>query len=208
MEAKIEKNELLRTAAIEFAKKIQRLSTPLELAIVGSVAGNDLYPNDLDIVLILRTLDEISTIATYARQMNKWYHAWDVFLFNEDIEPQGRICHRNACPAQSIDCAVPGCGRPPHVRIIPGFEYEEKTLFSSPIDVLWTSFQTSCLLSRKKELGIIESRKYPVMEDITRECMLCGKPFMFTGGEQKWYQKQGFNPPKRCPKCREGEQEK
>ncbi|MBN1860851.1 MAG: zinc-ribbon domain containing protein [Candidatus Thermoplasmatota archaeon] len=41
------------------------------------------------------------------------------------------------------------------------------------------------------------------MQDITLECMLCGAPFVFTGGEQKWYQKRGLNQPKRCEKCRE-----
>lgn len=199
----MEKNELLRNAAKEFAEKIQKLSTPHELAIVGSVAGNDPYPNDLDIALILCNLDEISTIATYARQMSKWYHAWEVMLFDEHLMPQGRICQRKECPGQSIDCAVPGCGKPPHVRQILGFEYEEKTLFSSPIDVLWTTYKTSRFLARKKELGIVESRKYPAMRDITIECMLCGKPFVFTGSEQKWYQKQRFDQPKRCYECRE-----
>ena len=201
----MEKNEVLRIVATEFAEKIQKLSTPLEIAIVGSVAGNDPYPNDLDLALILRNLDEISTIATYARQISKWFHAWEVLLFDEILSSQGRICHRKECPGQSIDCIVPRCGKPPHVQIIPGFEYEEKTLFSSPIDVLWTSFPTSRLLSRKKELGIVESRKYPAMMDITIECTLCGKPFMFTCGEQKWYQKQGFDQPKHCLKCREEE---
>lgn len=207
-EAKVGKNEVLRTAATEFAEKVQKLSTPLEVAIVGSVAGNDPYPNDLDLALILCNLDEISTIATYARQMSKWFHAWEVLLFDEILSPQGRICHRKECPGQSINCVVPGCGKPPYVKQILGFEYEEKTLFSSPIDVLWTSFPTSRFISRKKELGIVESRKYPVMRDITMECMLCGKPFVFTGGEQKWYQKKGFNQPKRCPKCREEEYKK
>lgn len=201
----MEKNELLRNAAKEFAEKIQKQSTPLEIAIVGSVAGNDPYPNDLDIALILRNLDEISTIATYARQMSKWYHAWEVLLFDEMLSPLGRICHRRECPSQSIDCAVSGCGKPPYVMQILGFEYKEKTLFSSSIDVLWTSFKTSRFLSRKKEKGIVESRKYPVIEDITIECMRCGIPFIFSGDEQKWYQKRGFGQPKRCQKCREEE---
>lgn len=206
MEAKMEKNKLLRTAATQFAEKTQKLSTPLELAIVGSVAGNDPYPNDLDIALILRTLDDISTIATYARQIGKWHHAWDIFLFGWNLKLQGEICHRKVCPGQSIDCAVPGCGMPPHVRIRSGFEYKEEIFFHSPFEVLWTTYETSRFLARKKELGIVESRKYLVIEDIMRECILCGKPFVFTASEQKWYQKQGFNQPKRCPECREEEQ--
>ncbi len=204
MEVKMEKNTLLRDAAAQFAEKTQKLSTPLELAIVGSVAGNDPYPNDLDIALILRTLDEISMIATSARQMSKWHHAWEVFLFDEDIKFRGRICHRKACPGQSIDCAVPGCGTPHHLRILPGFEYKEEIFFSSPVEVLWTTYKTSRLLARKKELRIVESRKYLILQDITLECMLCGAPFVFSGGEQKWYQKQGLNQPKRCENCREG----
>jgi hypothetical protein len=203
MEMNMEKNELLRTAAKEFAEKIQRLPTPRELAIVGSVAGDDPYPNDLDLALILQTLDEISTIATYARQMSKWCHAWEVFLFDEDIKFLGRICHRKGCPGQSIDCAVPGCGTPHHVRRLPGFEYKEEIFFHSPVEVLWTTYTTSRLLARKKERGIVESRKYLILQDITLECMLCGAPFVFSGGEQKWYQKRGLNQPKRCENCRE-----
>jgi len=203
MEVKMEKNELLRTAAKEFAEKIQKLSTPLELAIIGSVAGNDPHPSDLDIALILHDLDEIPMIATYARQISDWYHAWDIFLFDEEIKPQGRICHRRECPGRSIDCGVPGCGKPPHVKKIFGFEYKEELFFTSPLEVLWTSFPTSRFLSRKKELRIVESREYPITEDITLECMLCGKEFIYSGGEQKWYQKQGFSQPKRCPECRE-----
>jgi hypothetical protein len=61
----------------------------------------------------------------------------------------------------------------------------------------------SRLLARRDELGIVESRSYPVLADIELECILCGKTFMFTGGEQKWYQKRGLSRPKRCPDCRE-----
>ncbi len=48
----MEKNELLRTAAKEFVEKIQTLSTPRELTMVGSVVDNDPYPKDLDLTQI------------------------------------------------------------------------------------------------------------------------------------------------------------
>ena len=73
------KNELLRVAANEFAEKVHKLSSPLEIAIIGSVAGDDPYPNDLDLVIIIRDLKEIATIAKYARQMSRHYHGWEVF---------------------------------------------------------------------------------------------------------------------------------
>ncbi|GAJ16857.1 unnamed protein product, partial [marine sediment metagenome] len=77
------KNEILRVAANEFAEKVHKLSSPLEIAIIGSVAGDDPYPNDLDLVIIIRNLEEITTIAKYARQISRHYHGWEVFLFDE-----------------------------------------------------------------------------------------------------------------------------
>jgi hypothetical protein len=196
-------NEKLRVAAEEFVEKAHKLSSALEIAIVGSVAGNDPYPNDLDLVIIVRNLDEIATIAKYARQMSRHYHNWDVFLFDESLTLLGRVCHRRECPGQSIDCSVPGCGQPQHLRVYPEFEYDERMFMESLIDVLWTSFRMCRLLARRDELGIVESRRYPVLADIELECILCAKTFVFTGGEQKWYQKRGLSRPKRCPDCRE-----
>jgi len=199
------KNEILRVAANEFAEKIHKLSSPLEIAIIGSVASPDPYPNDLDLVIIIRNLEEITTIAKYARQMSRHYHGWEVFLFDENVSLIGRICYRRKCPGQSVDCSVPGCGQPPHLKVHSDFKYQEKIFFNSPIDVLWTSFKRSCLLERKNELDIAESRRYPVLEDIKIKCVLCGKIFLFAASEQKWYKKQGFSPPKRCPDCIERE---
>jgi len=152
------KNEILRVAANEFAEKVHKLSSPLEIAIIGSVAGgDDPYPNDLDLVIIIRNLEEIATIAKYAREMSRHYHGWEVFLFDENVSLLGRICHRRRCPGQSVDCSVPGCGHPPHLMVHSDFKYQENIFFNSPIDVLWTFFKKSRLLERKDELGIAES---------------------------------------------------
>ncbi|MCL5985431.1 MAG: zinc-ribbon domain-containing protein [Actinobacteria bacterium] len=196
-------NESLRVAANEFAERAHELSSVLEIAIIGSVAGNDPYPNDLDLAVIIHNLDDIVTIAKYARQISSYYHGWEVFLFNEGLSLLGRICHRRECPSQSVECSVPGCGGPPYLRVYPEFEYDEEMFLSSPIDVLWTSFNMSRLLAHKDELGIVKSRRYPVLEDIEIECIICGKTFVFSGGEQKWYQKRELSQPKRCPDCRE-----
>ena len=148
------KNQILREAANEFIKKASVLQGVLEIAIVGSVAGGDPHPNDLDISLVADNLDELVQISKCARQMSKYYHGWEVFLFDKNLMPLGRICHRRQCPSQSIDCCVPGCGNPPHLRIHSGFKYDEKIFLSSPIDILYTSFKESCLLDRKDELRI------------------------------------------------------
>lgn len=41
------------------------------------------------------------------------------------------------------------------------------------------------------------------MEDKTIICKDCGREFVFTVGEQKFYAEKGFtNEPVRCPECR------
>lgn len=34
------------------------------------------------------------------------------------------------------------------------------------------------------------------------ECADCGNTFIFTAGEQEFYQERGFSEPRRCPSCR------
>ncbi len=42
------------------------------------------------------------------------------------------------------------------------------------------------------------------MEDKTLVCQDCGQEFVFTAGEQAFYQEKGFgNEPKRCKACRD-----
>lgn len=40
------------------------------------------------------------------------------------------------------------------------------------------------------------------MEDVKIKCRDCGKSFVFSTTEQKFYEEKGFVPPKRCKSCR------
>lgn len=41
-------------------------------------------------------------------------------------------------------------------------------------------------------------------EDKTLQCKDCGQDFVFTAGEQEFYEEKGFrNPPARCKDCRD-----
>lgn len=40
------------------------------------------------------------------------------------------------------------------------------------------------------------------MPDKTLVCVDCGKEFVFTEGEQAFYQEKGLHEPKRCKECR------
>jgi len=197
------KNKVLREAAGDFALKASKFKSMLEIAIAGSVAGGDSYPGDLDVSIVVDSLDELDKISKYARQMSGYYHGWEVFLFDKNLLYLGRVCHRRECPSQSVDCYVPECGKPPHLRIHPGFKYNENIFLSSPFDILYTSFNKSRFFARRDELGITSFKKYPVLKDVKIKCIICGRSFVFIAGEQKWYKRRGFISPKRCTACRE-----
>ncbi len=40
------------------------------------------------------------------------------------------------------------------------------------------------------------------MSERTLTCRDCGQEFVFTAGEQEFYQQRGFSDPQRCPSCR------
>ena len=197
----IDRNALFRKAAGEFAEKAKGLSSILEVALFGSVAGNDPYPYDLDIVVIIRDIEDIDSIAKFSRQISKYNHAWEVFVLDRKLTYLGRICHRRECPVKSVDCFVPDCGEIPNINVDPKFEYNESELLSSPIEVLYSSSGISLLLARRKEMGITKIKEYKVIEDIEIKCMDCGDRFTLSGGEQKYFKKEGKRFPRRCEKC-------
>ncbi|RLG23838.1 cytochrome C551 [Methanosarcinales archaeon] len=41
------------------------------------------------------------------------------------------------------------------------------------------------------------------MEDKTLTCQDCGEEFIFTAGEQEFFEEKGFDEPKRCKECRD-----
>ena len=45
-------------------------------------------------------------------------------------------------------------------------------------------------------------REHDQSQDITIVCPDCSKPFVWTSGEQRYYQQRVLSPPRRCPKCR------
>ena len=67
--------------------------------------------------------------------------------------------------------------------------------------------------SRRSRLGLnvflVQCREYPRressggMSDKTLTCRDCGEEFVFTAGEQAFYQERGFSEPQRCNNCRQ-----
>jgi len=54
-----------------------------------------------------------------------------------------------------------------------------------------------------KKLNYYSKKEDPNMTDKTIICKDCGAEFIFTEGEQAFYQEKGFtNEPVRCPECR------
>lgn len=42
-----------------------------------------------------------------------------------------------------------------------------------------------------------------IFADITITCADCQQPFLFTVGEQAFYRRRAFTPPRRCKPCRD-----
>jgi hypothetical protein len=199
---KVARNDILKDAARQFAHKAGELAEVTEIAICGSVAGNDPDPYDLDIAVVVNAIGFLEPLAKYARQMSSISHAWEVFVFDQQLTYQGRICHRRECPGQSIDCIDPNCGKVPHMRIAPDFQFDKQQFFESPLEIIYQATEKSYLLRYKEHMGIAFSRTYTPLKPIKAECVVCGRRFTIDGGEQKWYAKGGLSLPKRCSRCR------
>ncbi len=39
-------------------------------------------------------------------------------------------------------------------------------------------------------------------KDVESRCIDCGRDYIFTAGEQEFFETKGFTPPKRCKPCR------
>ncbi|MCK4825993.1 zinc-ribbon domain containing protein [bacterium] len=197
--------EKLRKMAAAFVLKIREFPSVDEVALAGSVASDDKYPRDCDIAVVISDFSNIDKIAKAARQMSSIFQSWDVFVFDPHRNYRGQICHRKDCPATSRDCYVPGCGEIPYIRLINGFVFDEREMFSRKIEVLWAR-KNSLLLKWQKDvlktMGLKSPRKYEVYEDQTFRCEDCDAEFIWKGKEQKHFKEMGWLPPVRCPGCR------
>ncbi|MBI4487967.1 MAG: zinc-ribbon domain containing protein [Deltaproteobacteria bacterium] len=161
----------------------------------------DLYPNDIDLAVVVGSLVDLPIIARVARQISSTYHGWEVFVFQPDRSYIGRICHRKRCPTETARCDNIDCGRVPFLGNLKDFSFNAALFFAPPIEILWCREPKSMLLDWKDALGsrLTESHKY---EPIVLKCWDCGQRFLFSIAEQKIFAKRGFQEPKRCDLCR------
>ncbi len=190
----------LRQAANEFAKRTESIQSVQEVALFGSLAKGDPYPKDIDLAVIVSSLDHIPALARAARKMSSLFHNWDVFLFDSRLNYMGRLCHRKECPGGAVECI--GCGDIPFIKHIREFKFTPEDFYSSPFEILFNRQSKSRFIRQREQYGIEENRSFEEFEDVVLECWECGNSFIFTGGEQKYYTQHGFQPPKRCETCR------
>ena len=50
-----------------------------EVALCGSMVTEDPYPNDVDLAIVVESLDDLPKLARCARQIISTYHGWEVF---------------------------------------------------------------------------------------------------------------------------------
>ncbi|MFQ6084513.1 MAG: zinc-ribbon domain containing protein [Candidatus Aminicenantia bacterium] len=188
-----------------FVEKIKNYAGIEEVAITGSVASGDKYAQDLDLAIVMRDFSEIDKIAKSARQMSRISHKWEVFVFDTRRNYLGRICVRKECPTLSIDCNVPECGKIPYIRRISNFKFNEEKVFSRKIEILWTKKDSIFFPWQReilKKMNLDKPKEYEQLKDLILICSDCGKEFVWSGSEQKYFKKMGWSPPKRCKGCR------
>lgn len=190
----------LRQAAREFVQRAESIQSVREIALFGSLARGDPHPKDIDLAVIVSSLDHLPGLARAARKMSSLFHNWDVFVFNSRLKYIGRLCHRKDCPSSSVECI--GCGDIPFIQHIREFKFTPQDFYSSPFEILFNHQSESRFISQREKLGIEENRDFEQFADVMLECWDCGNSFIFNRGEQKYYQQHGFQPPNRCETCR------
>ena len=110
-----ERKQRFREAAKAFAGKLASRESVQELALCGFMVTQDPYPNDIDLAIVVDSLDELPVIARAARHVSSTYHGWEVFVFQTNRTYAGRICHRKQCPREPWRCENADCGNVPYL---------------------------------------------------------------------------------------------
>jgi DNA-directed RNA polymerase subunit RPC12/RpoP len=70
------------------------------------------------------------------------------------------------------------------------------------LKVLWSRHEESVLLRWRKDLHP-KAPRLKSYEPYRIKCWECGERFTFEASEQKYFEKRGWDEPKRCPDCRD-----
>ncbi len=72
----------------------------------------------------------------YRKILGTYHQSLDVFVFTRNKKFLGNICFRKECPARSIDCGVPGCGKIKYIRRFPNLNFNENDISKLEYKVL------------------------------------------------------------------------
>lgn len=147
------RKQRFREAAKAFAGKLASRKSVQEVVLCGSMVTQDPYPNDIDLAIVVDSLDELAVIARGARQISSTYHGWEVFVFQTNRTHAGRICHRKQCPREPWRCKNADCGNVPSLGNVRDFNFDPALFLAPPIDILWSRGPKSMLLEWKEALG-------------------------------------------------------
>ena len=186
-----------------FSDKIYCFQNVLECGIIGSLASDDPYPQNINIYLVINFFENIDAIAKAARQISSTFHDWSVFVLSEKFEFCGFLCQRKKCPAKSIECSDNDCGKIELIRKSKNFKFDKELFLTSPRIILFTREQNNYFDKWRAVNGITEIKEYEKFKTLIIKCIGCGRRFRFLAEEQKHFKSRGFQLPKRCQKCRD-----
>lgn len=200
---------LYKSVATEFTETVKALNSVKEVAIFASVAGNDLFPTDVDVALFVGSFEHTSQIARAKRIAHGKMNGFDLFVFDEQRKFHGNICFRKECPSSSVDCSRPDCGDIPYIEKRDGLIFDPVRWFKTPVEILYQTTPSSILSCWQNEIlksiGRSVPEPYPVKESLFFKCRECGNKFEINPGEQKYFEKMDYEYPKRCQPCRDQE---
>lgn len=193
--------ETFEKLAHKFAEKVKDIDGIEDIALFGSVAGEDPNPKDCDILLVMRHFKNIAFIAKQARKLGSISLHWDIFIITPDKKHVGNISHKKDPWAHSIEL---NGERIHHVKKTKDFTIDLMKSLIHPIKPLVDA--NNIIAAWQKEvlskLRLDLPKPYPVVKSETLACGECGKSFVWKAAEKKYFKRMGYHPPLRCPDCR------
>ncbi|MDF1513257.1 MAG: UPF0158 family protein, partial [Anaerolineae bacterium] len=146
--------------ALRFTQLARNVTGVEKIALIGSLATEKPYPNDVDILVTISEDADLETLASYARRMaghaQSFNSGADVFLADMQGEYLGRTCPWRECtPHKHARCDALHCGRRQYLHDDLNTIRLATTLIARPPVELWPDIVTRVPVPRDIELGLI-----------------------------------------------------
>lgn len=104
---------------LDFVREVRLLPAPPRVALLGSLLTSKPRPHDVDVVLTVSAMSDLTALAPLARRLKgrtQGINAGaDIFLATPDGHYVGRVCSYRECHPRAL-CHARHCGARPHLN--------------------------------------------------------------------------------------------